>query len=50
MPPGEREQSDVQAIDDPDLEASFAEIETESAEDVFAAMHAMIEATRRVVV
>ena len=39
----------VEYVEDADLEASFNETETESAEDVFAALHAMIEATRRVV-
>ena len=35
--------------EDADLEASFNEPETESAEDVFAAMDAMIDAYRRAV-
>lgn len=36
-------------VEDADLEASFNETETESAEDVFAAMDAMVEAYRRAV-
>lgn len=36
-------------VEDADLEASFNETETESAEDVFAAMDAMVDAYRRAV-
>lgn len=39
----------VEYVEDADLEASFNETETESAEDVFAAMDAMVEAYRRAV-
>lgn len=47
--PDENDPAAVEYVEDADLEASLDEKATESAEDVMATMHAMIEAYRRAV-
>lgn len=48
-PPAPDADEDLEHLDDPDLEAALDEPATESADEVMAAMRAMLEAYRRAV-